>query len=106
MGPVPALYLGGIKRPGERFVQATYVSTPPMGVCRAIMVMTPKAKAFTFAAALLLVSSIMVGTSIATTGSALRPFAAGEGYAEERSLTRGHHFALGIVVQEIVAGEL
>jgi hypothetical protein len=69
------------------------------------MALTPKAKAFTFAASLLLVSSIMVGTSIATTGSVLRPFAAGEGYAEERSLTRGHHVALGVVVREIVDGE-
>ncbi len=69
------------------------------------MVLTPKAKAFTFAASLLLVSTVMVGTSIASTGSALRPFAAGEGYADERSLTRGHHVALGIVVREIIAGE-
>ena len=70
------------------------------------MVLTPKAKAFTFAASLLLVSTVMVGTSIATTGSVLRPFAAGEGYADERSLTRGHHLALGIVVREIAAGQL
>lgn len=69
------------------------------------MVLTPKAKAFTFAASLLLVSTVMVGTSIASTGSALRPFAAGEGYADERSLTRGHHLALGIVVREIIGGE-
>lgn len=77
-----------------------------MVLCRSTMPLTPKAKAFTFAASLVLVSSIMVGTSIATTGSALRPFAAGEGYADERSLTRGHHVALGVVVREIVAGEL
>lgn len=70
------------------------------------MALSPKAKAFTFAASLLLVSTVMVGTSIATTGSVLRPFAAGEAYAEERPLTRGHHAAMSVVVSQAVGEQL
>jgi hypothetical protein len=70
------------------------------------MPMSPKAQAFAFAASLVLVSTAMVGTSIATTGSVLKPFADGEDYAEERPLTRGHLVALSVVVREVDDEEL
>src|SRR5688572_28473691 len=70
------------------------------------MALTSKTKAFTFAAGLLLVSSIMVGTAIASTGTSLSPFARGADFAKERSLTRGQFVALGVNVGQMVDGEL
>lgn len=70
------------------------------------MASTPKTKALAFAGTLLLISTAMVGTAIATTGTVLSPFARGEDFAHERSMTRGHHAALGLVVVRMVGGEL
>lgn len=67
---------------------------------------TPKTQAFAFAATLLIASTALVGTSIATTGSVLRPFALGEDYAQERPMTRGQHAALGLRVGQQVGDEI
>jgi hypothetical protein len=68
--------------------------------------MSPKNKAFVFAGALLLVSTVLVGTAVASTNSALQPFIRGEAFAGERSLTRGHHAALAVRVGQEKDGEL
>ena len=70
------------------------------------MALTPTSKAFAFAGGLLLVSTIMLGTSIASTGTALRPFMNGESYGHERGMARGHFHGLGLHVGQMVDGEL
>lgn len=70
------------------------------------MTWTPRQKAFTFAAVLLLVSSAFVVTAAATTEGALRPFLRGDDYGKERSMSRDHHVALGVRVGQLVDGEL
>lgn len=70
------------------------------------MTWNPKQKAIAFAASLLLVSTIFLGGAAATTGSSLRPFLTGQEYGEERSMTRGHHVALGLRVGQLVGDEV
>lgn len=60
--------------------------------------MSPKKKALVFAASLVLVSTLLVGSAVATTNSALQPFLRGEGFAKERSLTRGEFVSLALQV--------
>lgn len=69
------------------------------------MAWSPRKKALAFAGALLLISVVLVGTSVATTGSALRPLLGQEQYGQERGLARGHHSALAVRVAQIVDGE-
>src|SRR5687768_12632781 len=70
------------------------------------MVLSPKKKAIAFAATLLLVSTVLVGSAVATTNSALQPFLRGEGFAKERSLTRGETVSLAVMVGSEADGEL
>ncbi|MBI2076890.1 MAG: hypothetical protein HYT80_00765 [Euryarchaeota archaeon] len=70
------------------------------------MALTPKTKAFAFAGGLLLLSTIMLGTSLASTGTALAPFMRGDAYGHERGMARGHFHGLGLKVGQMVDGEL
>lgn len=70
------------------------------------MAWSPRKKAFAFAGTLLLVSLVLVGTSVASTGSALRPLLTGQQYGHERGLARGHHVALAVRVGQVVDGEV
>jgi hypothetical protein len=70
------------------------------------LVVSPKKKAILFATSLLLVSTILVGSAVATTNSALQPFLRGEGFAKERSLTRGDYVSLAVMVGTEQDGQL
>lgn len=69
------------------------------------MAWSARKKAFAFAGTLLLISVVLVGTSVATTGSALRPLLGDQQYGRERPLAPGHHSALAVRVQQVVDGK-